>query len=72
MSDQAKAGSPQGSGSGGVPPLLAELLAARGPSGYETVPARVWREAAGKFAEVSSDIVGTPRARAASRRCRCS
>jgi putative aminopeptidase FrvX len=60
MSDQAKAGSPQGSGSDGVPPLLAELLAARGPSGYETVPARVWREAAGKFAEVSTDIVGTP------------
>jgi endoglucanase len=60
MSDQAKASSPQGSGSDGVPPLLAELLAARGPSGYETVPARVWREAAGKFAEVSTDIVGTP------------
>jgi putative aminopeptidase FrvX len=60
MSDQAKPGSPQSSGDGGVPPLLAELLAARGPSGYETVPARVWREAAGEFAEVSTDIVGTP------------
>jgi endoglucanase len=42
------------------PPLLAELLAARGPSGYETAPAAVWREAAGAFAQVSTDLVGTP------------
>ncbi len=44
----------------GVPPLLLDLLAARGPSGYETAPAAVWRDAAGAFAEVSTDVVGTP------------
>jgi putative aminopeptidase FrvX len=44
----------------GVPVLLKDLLAARGPSGYETAPAAVWREAAGAFAEVSTDLVGTP------------
>ena len=44
----------------GVTPLLLDLLGARGPSGYETAPAAVWREAAGVFAEVSTDIVGTP------------
>ncbi len=45
-----------------VPAVLGELLAARGPSGYETAPAAVWREAADAFAEVSTDVVGTPRA----------
>ncbi len=30
--------------------LLRELLAARGPSGYESAPAAVWRDAAGAFA----------------------
>jgi putative aminopeptidase FrvX len=60
MSDQTDADATQGSAGAGVPPLLSELLAARGPSGYETAPARVWREAAGKFAQVSTDIVGTP------------
>jgi putative aminopeptidase FrvX len=59
MSDQTT-DTTQGSGGDGVPTLLSELLAARGPSGYETAPARVWREAAGKFAQVSTDIVGTP------------
>jgi putative aminopeptidase FrvX len=44
----------------GFTPLLRELLIARGPSGYEAAPAAVWREAAGKFAQVSTDIVGTP------------
>ncbi|HEX4465682.1 MAG TPA: M20/M25/M40 family metallo-hydrolase [Solirubrobacteraceae bacterium] len=44
----------------GVPPLFRDLLTARGPSGYETDPAGVWRAAAGKFAKVSTDIVGTP------------
>jgi len=44
----------------GVPQLLRDLLAARGPSGYERAPAGVWRDAASKFAEVSTDIVGTP------------
>jgi endoglucanase len=43
-----------------TPRLLLDLLTARGPSGYERVPADVWREAAGSFAEVSTDIVGTP------------
>ncbi len=46
----------------GVPQVLRELLLARGPSGYETAPARVWSDAASKFAEVSTDVVGTPRA----------
>jgi putative aminopeptidase FrvX len=47
----------------GLPPLLAELLAARGPSGYESAPAKVWLRAASAFAQVSTDIVGTPLAR---------
>jgi putative aminopeptidase FrvX len=46
----------------GVPQVLLDLLAARGPSGYETAPAQVWREAAGAFAEASTDIVGSPHA----------
>jgi putative aminopeptidase FrvX len=40
--------------------VLLELLAARGPSGYEQAPAAVWREAASPFAEVSTDAIGTP------------
>jgi putative aminopeptidase FrvX len=44
----------------GATPVLLELLAARGPSGYEQAPAAVWREAAGAFAQVSTDLVGTP------------
>jgi putative aminopeptidase FrvX len=43
-----------------APQVLLDLLNARGPSGYESAPARVWREAAAGFARVSSDIVGTP------------
>jgi putative aminopeptidase FrvX len=43
-----------------APALLLELLAARGPSGYEGAPAAVWRESASSFAEVSSDLLGTP------------
>jgi putative aminopeptidase FrvX len=46
----------------GVPPLLRDLLDARGPSGYETAPAAVWRAGASAFAEVSADLVGTSRA----------
>jgi len=42
----------------GATPVLLELLAARGPSGYEQAPAAVWREAAGAFAQVSTDLVG--------------
>ncbi|HEY7952934.1 MAG TPA: M42 family metallopeptidase [Solirubrobacteraceae bacterium] len=46
------------------PQVLRDLLAARGPSGYETAPAAVWREAAKAFgAEVNTDVVGTPSAR---------
>ena len=44
----------------GYTPLLADLLAARGPSGYETAPAAVWRSAASEFAHVSTDLLGTP------------
>jgi putative aminopeptidase FrvX len=49
MSDASKA-----------PQVLLDLLTARGPSGYESAPADVWSKAAGSFAEVSTDIVGTP------------
>jgi putative aminopeptidase FrvX len=45
---------------GGYPQLLADLLGARGPSGYEAAPAAVWREAASGFAKVSTDLLGTP------------
>jgi endoglucanase len=63
MSDQAEA-SPTESPDGPSPVLL-ELLAARGPSGYESAPAAVWSEAASSFSEVSIDVVGTPHARVA-------
>ena len=45
---------------GGVPELLRDLLAAHGPSGYESDPAAVWLRAAGAFATVSTDVMGTP------------
>jgi endoglucanase len=51
-----------------VPPVLAELLAARGPSGYERAPAEVWLQAASSFAEVSSDVLGSALARVAPKR----
>ena len=44
----------------GVPQLLLDLLTARGPSGYENAPAAVWLKAAGAFAQVSTDVLGTP------------
>jgi putative aminopeptidase FrvX len=48
--------------------VLRELLAARGPSGYETAPASVWAEAAEAAGmEVQTDLVGTPSARVAPR-----
>ncbi len=57
-----------GGGAGkGAPKVLLDLLSARGPSGYETAPAAVWREAASAFAEVSTDVLGTPLARVAPR-----
>jgi endoglucanase len=50
------------------PQVLLYLLDARGPSGYETAPAAVWRKAAASFAEVSTDLVGTPLALVAPRK----
>jgi endoglucanase len=42
---------------------LRDLLAAHGPSGYETAPAAVWSAAARAFgAQVQTDVVGTPSA----------
>ncbi len=46
--------------SGSVPQLLLDLLCAHGPSGYETPAAEVWLQAAAGFAEVSTDVLGTP------------
>ena len=46
-----------------VPELLRRLVTAPGPSGYESAPAAVWREAAAEFAEVSSDAMGSSVAR---------
>ena len=46
-----------------VPDLLRDLLTAPGPSGYETAAAAVWREAAGGFAEVTGDAMGSSIAR---------
>jgi putative aminopeptidase FrvX len=46
-----------------IPPLLRELLTAVGPSGQEGPAAKVWRDAAAGFAEVSSDTLGTSFAR---------
>jgi putative aminopeptidase FrvX len=43
-----------------APKVLLDLLNACGPSGYETAPAAVWRDAAKGFAKVSIDVVGTP------------
>jgi putative aminopeptidase FrvX len=42
-----------------APETLLKLLTAPGPSGYEQAPAAVFREAAGAFAEVSYDAVGS-------------
>ena len=42
-----------------VPEILARLLTAPGPSGQEEAAARVWREAAGVFGEVGTDVLGS-------------
>jgi putative aminopeptidase FrvX len=42
-----------------IPSVLHDLLAAHGPSGYETAPAQVWRDAASAFAAVDVDHMGT-------------
>ena len=47
-----------------VPELLQKLITAPGPSGHESAPARIWREAASAFAaEVGGDAVGSSFAR---------
>jgi putative aminopeptidase FrvX len=46
-----------------VPDLLRALLTASGISGHEEEPARIWREAASSFAEVTSDTLGSSFAR---------
>src|SRR5215210_3627085 len=46
-----------------IPPVMRSHLTATGPSGYETAPAAVFREAAGAFAEVSGDVMGSSWAR---------
>src|SRR4051794_41962502 len=46
-----------------IPPVLRSLLTATGPSGYETAPAAVFRDAAGAFAEASADVMGSSWAR---------
>ncbi|MBA2534757.1 MAG: M42 family peptidase, partial [Rubrobacter sp.] len=38
--------------------FLKRLLSTPGPSGYEEAAARVWREEAAEFAEVSGDRMG--------------
>lgn len=46
-----------------APETLLALLTAPGPSGYEQAPAAMFREAAGAFAEVTYDSVGSTVAR---------
>jgi putative aminopeptidase FrvX len=46
-----------------APRLLTDLLTAPGPSGHEEEPARIWREAASGFADVTSDTLGSSFAR---------
>jgi putative aminopeptidase FrvX len=55
---------------GAAPQVLLDLLAARGPSGYESAAADVWLASAGEFAQVSRDVVGTPLALVAARGAR--
>jgi endoglucanase len=46
-----------------IPPVLRALLGAHGPSGYETAPAAVFRDAAAAHAEVTTDVMGSVWAR---------
>ena len=48
-----------------LPDVLRSLLTATGPSGYETAPAAVFRDAAAAFADTSVDVMGTSLARVA-------
>ncbi len=38
--------------------FLKRLLDSPGPSGFETIPAKAWRDEAGTFADVSGDVLG--------------
>jgi len=38
--------------------FLKKLLDTPGPSGFETAPAKLWREEAAKFAKVRGDVAG--------------
>src|SRR5215207_5994011 len=38
--------------------FLKQLLDTPGPSGFESAPARLWREEAAKFAKVRGDVAG--------------
>ena len=63
-SESSNDGEPRAHAPGGMPLALRDLLQARGPSGYETAPASVWRAAAEAFGvQVETDLVGTPSAR---------
>jgi endoglucanase len=42
-----------------IPPVLEQLLTAPGPSGQEEEASAVWRDAARRFGEVSSDVLGS-------------
>ncbi len=46
-----------------TPELLTALLTASGPSGHEEEAAKIWRDAAAVFAEVTSDTLGSSFAR---------
>jgi putative aminopeptidase FrvX len=46
-----------------IPPVLRSLLSAHGPSGYETAPAAVFRDAAAAHADVTTDVMGSVWAR---------
>jgi endoglucanase len=46
-----------------IPPVLRALLTAHGPSGYETAPAAVFRDATAAHAEVTTDVMGSVWAR---------
>src|SRR3954452_3781984 len=70
MSPQPRKTPRRAGGSGakeGGPALLRELVTVPGPSGYEQAAAAAWLDAAGRFAEVETDAVGTPIARVARR-----
>ena len=51
-----------------TPELLDALIRVPAPSGYETPAAEVWREAAGEFGEVESDVIGSSLVRGRRRR----